>query len=209
MVIKKIINGKWLENCYIISSNKIAIIIDPGSCYDQICNYLYENELKLKAIINTHAHFDHIVSVADLVQEFKCPFYLHSMDERLLKSANLYTNIFEGENNIMIPTISHYLDNINSLSILDDIDIKIFHTPGHTNGSVCFGIENLLFTGDTLLKNKIGRYDLPGANKLKFKNSLKIISQLNPSYVLYPGHGEATTLFSELSFNKPFIEFIS
>jgi hydroxyacylglutathione hydrolase len=206
--IKRIINGKWEENCYIISSRSKAIIIDPGGNLDAMYSYLQEKNLSLTAIFNTHAHFDHIVSVSDMKKKYQCDFYLHSNDERLLKSANLYMKLFEGDEKIEIPTVDVYLDKINNPIIIDGFQINILFTPGHTEGSVCFLIEDLLFTGDTLLKNTIGRYDLPGANMEKLKQSLIMLSKLNGDFKLYPGHGDPTTLSMELSFNKRFIEII-
>lgn len=207
--IKQVVNGKWLENCYILSLDGNAIIIDPGGNFDYMCRYLEEENLSLIAIVNTHAHFDHVVSVADLLKKYQCPFYLHSEDERLLKSANLYMKLFEGEGKIETPVVNHYLDKIGPFLVIDNFKIEILFTPGHTNGSVCLAIDNCLFTGDTLLKGNIGRIDLPGANKQKLRQSLLMISDLHPGLILYPGHGHTTTLAAELSFNKPFNDFIA
>lgn len=208
MTIKRIVNGKWAENCYIISANNKALIIDPGGNVDIISNYLNDNKFRLCAIINTHAHFDHVVSVSDIKKTYQSPFYLHSKDERLLKSANLYMNLFEGESKIGIPSVDFYLDKITIPLLIEDFEIDVLFTPGHTEGSVCFLIGNNLFTGDTLLNGTIGRIDLPGANKEKLKQSLTLISKLNSDLVLYPGHGEVTTLDKELSLNQRFIEMI-
>lgn len=208
MTIKGIVNGKWAENCYIISANNKAIVLDPGGNVDVISKYLNENKLELCAIINTHAHFDHVVAVADIKEIYQIPFYLHSKDERLLKSANLYMSLFEGESKIGIPSVDFYLDKISIPFLIEDFEINVLFTPGHTEGSVCFLIGNSLFTGDTLLKGTIGRVDLPGANKEKLKQSLTMISKLNSDLVLYPGHGEDTTLSRELSSNERFIEMI-
>lgn len=208
MTIKGIVNGRWAENCYIISANNKAIVLDPGGNVDVISKYLNENKLELCAIINTHAHFDHVVAVADIKEIYQIPFYLHSKDERLLKSANLYMSLFEGESKIGIPSVDFYLDKISIPFLIEDFEINVLFTPGHTEGSVCFLIGNSLFTGDTLLKGTIGRVDLPGANKETLKQSLTMISKLNSDLVLYPGHGEDTTLSRELSSNERFIEMI-
>lgn len=207
--IHRIINGKWEENCYIVSNlHNQALVIDPGGNLNLIVDYLKDNSLSLSAIINTHGHYDHVVSVADLVKKYQCPFYLHSKDEKLLKSANLYMTLFEGEEKIDIPRIDFQLDKITLPLILDDFEIQVLFSPGHTEGSVCFLIENALFTGDLLLKNTIGRIDLPGANKQNLIKSLQMLSRLNGSLEVYPGHGEQTTLERELLFNKRFIEMI-
>lgn len=208
--IHRIVNGKWAENCYIVSNrHNQALIIDPGGNLNLMCDYLKDNNLSLSAIINTHGHFDHVVSVADLVKKYQCPFYLHSKDERLLKSANLYMTLFEGEEKIGIPIVDFHFDKITLPLIIDDFEIQVLFSPGHTEGSVCFLIDNALFTGDTLLKNTIGRIDLPGANKEKLSKSLQMLSRLNGRLDVYPGHGEQTTLEQELSFNERFIELIA
>jgi hydroxyacylglutathione hydrolase len=201
MQIKCITSGKWRENCYLLFQNKDLIIVDPGECFESILNFINENSLNPLAIINTHAHFDHIASVSNLQIYFNIPFYLHSYDEKLLKSANFYMKFFGGISTINIPNVNFYLDNISELSIKNFL-IKIIHTPGHTNGSVILNIENKLFTGDTLLKGKVGRIDLPGANKVKLTESLKIIINFPNNTLIYPGHGDISSINDELNNNK-------
>lgn len=209
IIIKRIISGKWEENCYIVSKDKEAIVIDPGDNVDQMIRYLQDNHLTVSAVLNTHAHFDHIGGVNTIVNTYECPFYLHSKDERLLKSANLYMTFFEGEKRIKVPIINEYLDKTESPLKIGNLSITILLTPGHTLGGVSFLIENNLFTGDTLLKDSVGRVDLPGANKLKLEESLQLLSVLNPDFIIYSGHGDSTTLKEELIYNKYLIELIS
>ena len=145
--IKKIVNGKWRENCYIVKngSSKNAIIIDPGSAAEQIANYTLTHNLKILAIVNTHAHYDHIGAVVDLKEKFSIPFYLHSQDLKLLKHANLYRQIFDGEDILPIPIVDYFFDQITLPLILNDLLIDVVFTPGHTQGSVCFLIGDYLF----------------------------------------------------------------
>lgn len=207
--IEKIITGKWKENCYIIYDiNKYSFIIDPGSNSDQIINLIKSKNLKVLAILNTHGHYDHIGAVKKLKDKFSIPFFLCFKDQRLLEHANLYLVFFLGAEFIQIPKVDYYFDKIRLPVKLANFSIKVLFTPGHTEGSVCFHVEDFIFTGDTLLKGKIGRIDLPGGDGHTMKKSLKIISKLPPKIIIYPGHGESTMLSNELKYNNEFIEVI-
>jgi hydroxyacylglutathione hydrolase len=203
IIIKKIITGKWKENCFIIyNSAKDALVIDPGGKINEIVHFIEDNDLKILAILNTHAHYDHIGAVYELKETFSIPFYLHSKDQKLLKSANLYRMIFEGDKVIKIPKIDFYFDLINTPIHLGGFSIDILFTPGHTEGGVCIIIEDSVFTGDTLFAGKIGRTDLPGGNHQTLMKSLKVFSQLPHEFNIFPGHGKITTIADELTNNK-------
>lgn len=206
--IRCIKNGKWEENCYLVSLNRSAVIIDPGGNADLIADHIREHSLTVEAVINTHAHFDHIGAVAELTNRFHCSFYLHSADKRLLRSANLYMTVFAGEKPVKIPSVDVELDRIPSPLVLGDLSVVVIPTPGHTEGSVCFLIGNHLFTGDTLLKGTIGRVDLPGGNKEKLQASLQVIAELPEEFLFYPGHGEPGILAEELQSNQPLISLL-
>lgn len=207
--IKQIPNGKWKENCYIVS-NVIndALIVDPGGDEESIISYIEDNNINVNAIVNTHAHYDHIGVINKLKERFLIPFFLHSADENLLKTANLYANLFDGSNSIIIPSVDCYFDKIDIQDYIKSFPIKILFTPGHTWGSVCILIENYLFTGDTLLNGKIGRIDLPGGDEQALTESLRIISKLPKNISIYPGHGTSSTIGNELEYNKKFIQAV-
>jgi hydroxyacylglutathione hydrolase len=131
---------------------------------------------------------------------------LHSKDEKLLKSSNLYVKVFEGKDYIKIPKVDFFYDQIENKINIVDFSIQVLFTPGHTYGSVCLLIQNYLFTGDTLLKGKIGRTDLPGGNEDVLKKSLKTISKLPKHISIYAGHGASSTIKKELNYNQDFIE---
>lgn len=201
--IKTIKTGKWRENCYIVYNlSKSGLIIDPGDNYNEIIKYINNYNINVLAIINTHAHYDHISAVSTLKDTLEVPFYLHSKDKRLLKSANLYRILFDGEQTITIPSIDHFLDECNESLIFNNIEVKVIETPGHTEGSVCFQIDNFLFTGDTIFEKDIGRVDLPGGNKSELIKSLKQFSKLPRNLELYPGHGNSTTMRYVLENNQ-------
>lgn len=198
--IYKLTVGKWRENCYIIEKDGIGIIIDPGDESQLIIDHVVDSSIKPLAIINTHAHYDHVGAITQLKDEFKIPFYLHSGDKKLLHHASIYRS-FVGENiKYKIPEIDFFLDGLDTIC-LETINLSIFYTPGHTEGSVCIKYEDNLFTGDYLLNSKLGRTDLPGANKEKFKRSVNFITNFPPDTKIYPGHGKIITLKNEMKNN--------
>ena len=207
--VKNIITGKWKQNCYIITkSNGQALIIDPGNDKQKIENYIDNNDLNVSAILNTHAHYDHIGAVKYLKDKYHIPFFLHSADERLLKTANLYIKLFDGSDLIKIPSVDYFYDQNNVQDFINSFKVEVVHTPGHTQGGVCLFVDNCLFTGDMLLNGKIGRTDLPGGNKQILNESLKIISKISKQTTIYPGHGPFSTVGHELKYNNKFIQAI-
>ncbi len=199
MNIKKIPNGKWKQNCYIITNDfNETIIIDPGSEDNIILEYCETKGENILAILNTHGHYDHVGGIKILKERYRIPLYMHSSDERLMKSANLYMKLFEGTSVVKIPEIDFYLDKIEDSQKIGNFSIKIFQTPGHTNGGVSFLINNSLFSGDTILKGKIGRVDLPGGDIKKLKESILNLSKLPKEIRIFPGHDGSTTIGGEL-----------
>ena len=207
--IKNIITGNWKQNCYIISNSYgKALIVDPGNDKEKIEDYIDSNGINVIAILNTHAHFDHIGAVKYLKDKYNLPFFLHPADEKLLKTANLYIKIFDGTGIIKIPSVNYFYDKNNMQQFANSFKIEVVFTPGHTQGGVCLFINNCLFTGDTLLKGQIGRTDLPGGNGKILNKSLKVISKLPSQTIIYPGHGTPSTIGYELKYNKKFIQAI-
>ena len=199
--IKQIPNGKWNENCYIVNNvENDALIIDPGSDEKSIITYIELNKFNVIAILNTHAHYDHIGAISSLKDKFSVPFFLHSNDKKLLKSANLYATLFEGSEYVLIPTVEYYYDQIDIQDHISGFSINVLFTPGHTSGSVCLLIENFLFTGDTLLNGKVGRSDLPGGDEQTLKESLRTISKLPKHIIIYPGHNASSTIGNEIKY---------
>lgn len=204
--IKRFPNGKWKENCYIINKpNKDALIIDPGGDEDKLIKYIKLENLNILGILNTHGHYDHIGAVKKLKKKFDVPFFIHSRDEKLLKTANLYKLVFDSNSTVEIPKIDHYFDKEDIKNYFIGFSIEIIFTPGHTEGSVCILIEDNLFSGDTILKGEIGRVDLPGGDRISLKNSLRIISDLPKKTKIFPGHGVSTTIGYELKNNNKLI----
>jgi hydroxyacylglutathione hydrolase len=197
--ITTIVTGRWRENTYLITAidqagdSAPAIAIDPGNNFELIEAQIISQHAKPLAILNTHGHYDHISAIADVKKKWNVPFYLHSGDHKLLKSANLYRKIFEEDRVIEIPEVDYFFVK-NPLQI-GDFTIEVIETPGHTPGSVCLLVNGTaLFTGDTIFKNHVGRVDLPGGNKEQLCESIRKVVRLNPQLTVYPGHGSSALL---------------
>ena len=197
-VVERIKTGAWRENCYVVfNKTRDALIIDPGADAEKIDSFLVKNNLSVSAILNTHGHYDHIGAVEYLQQKYSAKFYLHSSDLKLVQSANLYVTLFEGKGFIKIPEIDIFTDELDSQITINNFTITFLESPGHTNGSICIMIEDVLFTGDTLLKNALGRVDLPGGNEETLKKSLAKTINLPSNIKIFPGHGKETTIDNE------------
>lgn len=193
------VNGRWKENCYIVTKNNDALIIDPGSQADELIGWIDQNRWQIIAMVNTHGHFDHIGAVAALKEKFQVPFYLHGADARLVERGNLFRMVFESHEPIRIPTIDHDIAELASPFGLGPFQISWLSTPGHTQGSICLQIGDFLFSGDTLMRNAIGRTDLPGADREQLMASIRKLKALPGELVVCGGHGPRTTIAAEFS----------
>lgn len=192
--VKCLPTGKWRENCYVVSDEcNTTIVIDPGEDAETIIHYLDSEKLDVKAIINTHAHYDHVGAVSNIKKKFGVPFHLHKGDFKLLKQANFYRAIFEGERVIDIADVDVDLSECETLDF-GNIRVNIIPTAGHTHGSVSFLIENNLFVGDTIIACKVGRTDLPGSDASLIAESVAKLLELAPETVVYSGHGKPFTI---------------
>lgn len=197
-------------NAYIISNSldSSAIIIDPGEEGDFLSQQIITHNLNLQAILITHGHFDHILGLLPIHLNFpSVPIYLHEADHFLYKRAVASASHWVGDSYSPDPPPQ-------GLSLKDSRfqtrkaaqkgqsllgGLVTLPTPGHTPGSVCYHLpdHNLLFSGDTLFKQAVGRTDLSYSDPEKLKTSLKLLSQLPPDTVVYPGHGDPTTIGNE------------
>ena len=184
-------NGPLKQNCYLVSTSRgETIVIDPGSDAPGIFRTLARLSLEPIAIICTHGHFDHIGAVAELQSQFRIPFYLNKGDLDLMRRANLYGLVFKSKELIKIPEECNNLVDGEILEIAR-MRFTVFSTPGHTSGSICISIGDLLFTGDTIVGAKPGRFDLPGGDQSILENSVRsLVSKVPVEAVCYPGHGE-------------------
>ena len=193
------VNGRWKQNCYIVSKDEDAIVIDPGSQADDLIQLIDSKSCRIHGIINTHGHFDHIGAVAPLQEKYQAPFYLHGADERMMQRANLFRMVFEAKDPVKIPTITKDIASLPKEFEVGPFKIGWIAVPGHTEGSVVLLIESMLFSGDTLMKGKIGRTDLPGGKREQLLTSVKNLMSLPGDTVVYGGHGPATTIAAEFA----------
>lgn len=206
--IKTFVVNEFGVNCYVYKDplSENSIIIDPGGGCEEILNYIEENNLKVNYVFLTHAHYDHIKSLEEIVSNLEVEVVLHQDEYSILIDNHLNLSIFLGKEGIR---------NYNSIKFLKvkDLDVlycgnqKIFvlHTPGHTQGSICLYIKDkYIFTGDTLFCGSVGRTDFPTGSIDDLENSLKRIFSLPHHVRFFPGHNNSCVLKEELKHN-PFL----
>jgi hydroxyacylglutathione hydrolase len=208
-MIHEILPVGWLQcNCSILGDEASgeAIVVDPGDDIDDIVQVLTRHQLKVKYIVITHGHIDHIGGAKKLKDLTGAPVYLNEQDMELYKHIE--------EQAMMIGTPAPQRTNID-VSPRDGDEIRcgairatILHTPGHTQGSSCVLLAdaNKLLAGDTLFRDSIGRTDLPGGNFGQIMRSLREkLLPLDDSMIVVPGHGPVTTIGREREHN-PFLQ---
>ena len=205
MEIKKQITGPLGVNTYIITDSlpKEAVIIDLGGDFDTIYEELTNKGYKIKFILNTHGHFDHVLGEGGLNETHpEIPIYMHKDDEYHLNNIEKELKIFGINQNVQKPQITEYIDENSKLSIGEN-EIKILHTPGHSKGSLSYLIGDYLFSGDTLFYMSIGRTDFIDGDYDELINSIRTkILTLDDKTTIYPGHGPETMLYKEKNFNQ-------
>jgi len=204
-MIKTIVND-YNENTYIISEKGEAYIIDPGSKFDLIKEYIDQSKLKVLGILLTHGHFDHLISVNKIIKEYKTKVFIHKLESDFLFNPNLNGSVMAKDKFVIEDKESVIEISVDSIIKLGREIITLLHTPGHTRGSVCFRYKKALFSGDTLFKGTIGRTDLPSSKRSDIERSLKkIVKVCKDNINVYPGHGSATTILDEKR-NNPYIK---
>jgi len=193
------------ENCFLIRrrDTAAALVVDPGLQLDRVVRQLREERLTVERILVTHGHIDHVGGVPALHQDTGAPIAMHPDDLAILDWDQLGRLPF-------IPrgfgpfSIDLGLTHGMTLSFAD-LSVRVLHTPGHTEGSVCFLFGLDCFAGDTLFQRGIGRTDLPGGDMRKIVFSIRdLLYALPPRTVVYPGHGPRTTIEEEMLLN-PFV----
>ncbi len=202
--------GQLQTNCYLLVTDDKCLVIDPGDEGEFILEQIQIKKLKPLAILATHGHFDHVLAVGEIQASFDIPFYIHEKDLFLLKRVKETAEYFLKNKQIILPISNIRNLKIENLLQIENFKLKIFFTPGHTPGSVCYYLPaevesdatkeglSIIFTGDTLFKDGIGRYDFFYSSKKDLDNSLKRILSLSKNTVVYSGHGEETTIGEEV-----------
>jgi glyoxylase-like metal-dependent hydrolase (beta-lactamase superfamily II) len=200
MVIKRLVVGQLSSNCYLVTvENDDTLIIDPGDDADYIQRKIADERLNPVSIIATHGHFDHILAVVELKLAYNIPYLMSKSDEFLLGRTQSSTEYFTGGTDAVSPTkIDSGLD-ANTISI-GSVRFKVIKTPGHTPGSVSLYCkkEKVLFVGDLIFAGGgIGRYDFVYSSKKDLIKSIENIIKLPDDTIVYPGHGDQTTIGEE------------
>ena len=207
MNIKQLVLGEYATNSYILQTNSNGnecLIIDTGLEAGPLLDYLVENNLKPIAVVFTHGHADHIKGLLELQRVYpEIKVCIHKSDAPLLTKADLNLSILTGT-----AFVTKQADVI--LSNGDKIEhagikLKMIHTPGHTQGSICLYSRenNLIFSGDTLFANSLGATDFPGGNMTQLVSAIKQkLLILEDNTIVYPGHGPQTTIGHEKKHNQ-------
>lgn len=199
-MIKKFLVGKFIQtNCYVVfdEDTKEAIVIDPGDKNEKIVEYIKNNLLTVKYIYLTHCHFDHILGAKWLKDELNVPVACLDKEADNIKDEDitLVNQVISEHTNLEIDKLFFEGDEIQ----IGSLNFRVIHTPGHTSGSSCLYSEGMLISGDTLFKGTYGRCDLPTGNLYDILKSIKLkLFELPGDTVVYPGHGEETTIALEL-----------
>lgn len=193
----KVIKNEFAENTYIIKEKKQAVIIDPGAHIDEIKTFIDEEELNVLFVLLTHGHFDHIFSINEVMDLYDCDVYIHESERDFLFDPNLNLSSMSYKkisvtNKSKVKTFKD-----GGIFKLQYSDIAVTHSPGHTRGSSCFSYKRILFVGDTLFKDGVGRTDLPTGNQTDLELSInKLLNKFNDNTLIYSGHGAHSTVLT-------------
>lgn len=205
MEIKSMPVGPMGANCYIVSCSetKETAVIDPGGDAGKILRHLQNSGLKLKYIINTHGHIDHIEANEELRDKTGAKLLIHEQEAQLLEDSNLNLSAFMGAPITQKP--ADQLLREGDEIVLGEVKLKVLHTPGHTKGGISLVTEGAVFTGDTLFAGSIGRTDFPGGSFDEIIDSIKRKLLVLPDNMqVYPGHMGTSTIAQEKKYN-PFL----
>ena len=204
MILEVLEVGSFMSNCYLIGCPETleGVVIDPGAEGKRIIKKAAELRLKIKYIINTHGHIDHIGANSIVKEAFGAPLMAHQADVSLYRSSNAGMALFMNTGKVMPPD---YLLKGNEQLRMGTLTLNVLETPGHTPGSVTLDVAGALFCGDTLFAGSIGRTDLPGGSFRQIIDSIKNRLLVYPDNTnAFPGHGPSTTIGEERRYN-PFL----
>lgn len=198
----KTLNDGFYANTYLLINQGEALIIDPAIPLRDIKTALKEN--KVVGVLLTHGHFDHFKTLKVVLDQYQVPCYLNKKAYLKLLDPSLSCAAYFGY--LKVDDYSNqlfsYLSDGATIKI-GSFQVKVIFTPGHTDCSVCYLINNCLFSGDTLFHHSVGRTDLPTGSAFVLQESLKKLLTLSEDYPVYPGHEEATSIQEE-ALNNPY-----
>ena len=193
-------------NCYLVESEetKEGFLVDLAACPPELPGYIRQEGMKMRAVLLTHGHFDHIMGLDDFLREFPVPVYAQEEEKILLTDAAM--NASSEYAHAYTFSSAQYLKDGEELDVAG-IKIRTLHTPGHTIGGCCYYLpeEHVLFSGDTLFYGSTGRTDFPTGSQSRLVRSIREkLFSLPDDTVVYPGHMEKTTIGFEKK-NNPFL----
>jgi glyoxylase-like metal-dependent hydrolase (beta-lactamase superfamily II) len=205
MLLMRRVVGPLQVNCFIVADEKTkeAIVIDPGDDAQDILRMIKDKGLKVKYIVNTHAHFDHVTANRELKEATGAELLLHEGDAPLLATIPQHAKMF-GMTAPSSPPADRYVKHGDVLTA-GEVSLKVLHTPGHSPGGICLLGDGFVFTGDALFESSIGRTDLPGGDLMTLINAIKEhLMTLPDDTQVFCGHGPVTTIGAERREN-PFL----
>lgn len=203
MIIKQFVLGQLENNVYLVMDEKTkkAVLIDATALSDNIIKTVNELGAKVEYILLTHGHFDHVMGVNSLKTALNTKAVIHKDDLAISDNVNEFTRLF-GIPESEIPKYEMFIKDNDTIPV-GNMQIKVIHTPGHTEGGVCYLIDDKLFSGDTLFRESVGRTDLFGGSFEKLSDIIKNkLFKLNENITVYPGHGPITTIGHEKKYNE-------
>ncbi len=191
--------GLFQTNTYILEIENKCILIDPACKAEKLEPYLVNKDLL--AVLLTHGHFDHIKACNDLYKKYNVPIYIHEADIEMAKDGSAGKEFGLQ----FVPTLNVPVKKLIEKEYeIGPFKFEVLFTPGHSKGSVCYLFKDCIFTGDTLFKMACGRTDLVGGSSSEIKQSLRLLKNLNPNLIVYPGHDQSSTLEFEIE-NNPYM----
>lgn len=203
MILERFSTPGMGENIYLVGYEPNIIMIDPGAVMPRIEKLIEENGWKLQAILLTHGHGDHIGGVIHYRDKYQVPVYVPEADDEMIRDPQLNLSAGMFGQGIVIEDAITYGDG--EVLEFGDIKVETLHTPGHTKGSSCLIIDGNIFTGDTLFKLGVGRWDLYGGDGDQLMHSIREKLFSLPDMPVYPGHGVPTSIGYERDRN-PFVD---
>lgn len=195
MKIDSIMVGPIMTNCYLLQDEKakVCALIDPGDDAKQVEMLVDNSGCTLQYILLTHGHFDHWGAVRPLLRKYDVPVYIHKADVTDRPGGDLLFQRLDEQH-------QRYYDEGDKLT-LGKLTLRVMHTPGHSKGSVCLVVNDVIFAGDTLFRSSCGRTDFPGGDYREMLASLARLGRMEGSYHVYSGHERDTDLDAERRFN--------
>lgn len=204
MIIKCFTAGQLENNMYLVIDEKTkkAVLIDASALIPEITEAVKAYGAVVEYILLTHGHFDHIMGLTELKKVLNAKAVICHDDLIISDNINEFTRLFGGLSESVPPVYEKFVKDGDIVTV-GDMQIKVIHTPGHTEGGVCYLIEDKLFSGDTLFRESVGRTDLFGGSFEKLLDSVKNkLFKLDDNITVYPGHGPATTIGYEKKHNE-------